>query len=143
MRELVQVVFSYVCLKIEEFGIEFDFYEKYDIYIYVFEGVVFKDGLLVGIMMVIVFVFVLMGCVVLCEVGMIGEIMFCGCVLLIGGLKEKVFGVYRVGLMIIIVFKENEKDIEDIFESVREGFIFILVFYLDEVLEYVLVGEKK
>lgn len=143
MWEFVQVVFSYVCLKVEQFGIDLIFYENYDIYIYVFEGVVLKDGFFVGIMMVMVFVLVLMDCLVKCEVGMMGEIMLWGCVFLIGGLKEKVFGVYRVGLIMIIVFKDNEKDIEDIFESVREGLKFIFVLYLDDVLEYVLVGEKK
>lgn len=119
-----------------------NFYEKNDIYIYVLEGVVLKDGLLVGIMMVMVFIFVLIGIFVSKEVGMIGEIIFCGCVLLIGGLKEKILSVYCVGLIKIILLVENEKDLDDILESVKENFMFVFVFYLDEVLEYVLVGVK-
>lgn len=118
MKELVQVVFSYVCLNVEKLGIDEKFYEKYDIYIYVSEGVVLKDGFFVGIIIVIVLVLVLMGKLVCREVGMIGEIILRGCVLLIGGLKEKLFSVYCVGLIKILIFYDNECDIEDIFDSV-------------------------
>ena len=68
------------------------------------------------------------------EVGMTGEITLRGRVLPIGGVKEKSLSAHRAGLTTIILPKDNEKDIEDIPESVREDLTFKLVSHLDEVL---------
>lgn len=76
------------------------------------------------------------------EVGMTGEITLRGRVLPIGGLKEKALGAHRAGLTTIILPKDNEKDIEQIPESVREGLTFIPVKHLDEVLQHALVEEQ-
>ncbi len=143
MRESAQAAFSYVRSKTEELGIEPDFHEKYDIHIHVPEGAVPKDGPSAGITMATALVSALTGRAVSREVGMTGEITLRGRVLPIGGLKEKALGAHRAGLKTIIAPKENEKDIEDIPESVREGLTFILASHLDEVLEHALVGEKK
>ncbi|PJZ00419.1 MULTISPECIES: endopeptidase La [Bacillus] len=143
MRESAQAAFSYVRSKTEELGIEPDFHEKYDIHIHVPEGAVPKDGPSAGITMATALVSALTGRAVSREVGMTGEITLRGRVLPIGGLKEKALGAHRAGLTTIIAPKENEKDIEDIPESVREGLTFILASHLDEVLEHALVGEKK
>ena len=77
------------------------------------------------------------------EVGMTGEITLRGRVLPIGGLKEKSFSAHRAGLTTIIIPKDNEKDLEDIPESVREDLTFIPVHHLDEVLEIALSREKR
>nr|3M6A_A Chain A, ATP-dependent protease La 1 [Bacillus subtilis subsp. subtilis str. 168]3M6A_B Chain B, ATP-dependent protease La 1 [Bacillus subtilis subsp. subtilis str. 168]3M6A_C Chain C, ATP-dependent protease La 1 [Bacillus subtilis subsp. subtilis str. 168]3M6A_D Chain D, ATP-dependent protease La 1 [Bacillus subtilis subsp. subtilis str. 168]3M6A_E Chain E, ATP-dependent protease La 1 [Bacillus subtilis subsp. subtilis str. 168]3M6A_F Chain F, ATP-dependent protease La 1 [Bacillus subtilis len=143
MRESAQAAFSYVRSKTEELGIEPDFHEKYDIHIHVPEGAVPKDGPAAGITMATALVSALTGRAVSREVGMTGEITLRGRVLPIGGLKEKALGAHRAGLTTIIAPKDNEKDIEDIPESVREGLTFILASHLDEVLEHALVGEKK
>ncbi|MGG1105676.1 endopeptidase La [Bacillus subtilis] len=143
MRESAQAAFSYVRSKTEELGIEPDFHEKYDIHIHVPEGAVPKDGPSAGITMATALVSALTGRAVSREVGMTGEITLRGRVLPIGGLKEKALGAHRAGLTTIIAPKDNEKDIEDIPESVREGLTFILASHLDEVLEHALVGEKK
>lgn len=143
MRESAQAAFSYVRSKTEELGIEPDFHEKYDIHIHVPEGAVPKDGPSAGITMATALVSALTGRAVSREVGMTGEITLRGRVLPIGGLKEKALGAHRAGLTTIIAPKNNEKDIEDIPESVREGLTFILASHLDEVLEHALVGEKK
>lgn len=143
MRESAQAAFSYVRSKTEELGIEPDFHEKYDIHIHVPEGAVPKDGPSAGITMATALVSALTGRAVSREVGMTGEITLRGRVLPIGGLKEKALGAHRAGLTTIIAPKDNEKDIEDIPESVREGLTFIWASHLDEVLEHALVGEKK
>jgi ATP-dependent Lon protease len=143
MRESAQAAFSYVRSKTEELGIEPDFHEKYDIHIHVPEGAVPKDGPSAGITMATALVSALTGRAVSRKVGMTGEITLRGRVLPIGGLKEKALGAHRAGLTTIIAPKDNEKDIEDIPESVREGLTFILASHLDEVLEHALVGEKK
>ena len=69
------------------------------------------------------------------EVGMTGEITLRGRVLPIGGLKEKSLGAHRAGFTTIICPKENEKDLDDIPESVRNELEFIFVSHVDEVLE--------
>src|SRR5690606_41339128 len=75
------------------------------------------------------------------DVGMTGEITLRGRVLPIGGLKEKALSAHRAGLKRIILPKENEKDLEDIPESVRDDLTFIPVSHVEEVLKTALVGE--
>lgn len=118
MQELIQVVLMVVCLWVDKLGINVDFYEKCDIYVYVLEGVMFKDGLSVGIVMCMVLVFCLIGNLVCVDVVMIGEIILCGQVLLIGGLKEKLLVVYCGGIKIVLIFDENKCDFEEILDNV-------------------------
>ena len=74
------------------------------------------------------------------DVAMTGEITLRGNVLPIGGLKEKVLAAYREGMRTIILPKENERDIEDIPESVREQLRFVPVEHMDEVLKTALLS---
>ena len=143
MRESAQAAFSYIRSRSKELGIEPDFYDKYDIHIHVPEGAVPKDGPSAGITMATALISALSGRAVKKEVGMTGEITLRGKVLPIGGLKEKSLGAHRAGLTTIIFPKDNEKDLEDVPESVREGITYIPVGHLDEVLKYALVEEKK
>lgn len=143
MRESAQAAFSYVRSKANDLNISPDFHEKNDIHIHVPEGAVPKDGPSAGITMATALVSALTGRPVKREVGMTGEITLRGRVLPIGGVKEKALGAHRAGLRTIILPKDNEKDIEDIPESVRKGLDFVLVSHLDEVLENALTGEKN
>lgn len=143
MRESAQAAFSYVRSKADELNIDPNFNEKHDIHIHVPEGAVPKDGPSAGITIATALVSALTGRPVSKEVGMTGEITLRGRVLPIGGLKEKALGAHRAGLKTIILPKDNEKDIDDIPESVREGLTFIPVSHLDEVLEKALVGEGR
>lgn len=140
MKESAQAAFSYVRSKANELGIEADFYEKYDIHIHVPEGAVPKDGPSAGITMATALVSALTGKPIRKEVGMTGEITLRGRVLPIGGLKEKSLSAHRAGLTKIILPKDNEKDIDDIPESVREDLKFVLVSHVDEVLKHALNG---
>jgi ATP-dependent Lon protease len=143
MKESAQTAFSYVRSKTAEYGIEEDFYEKYDIHIHVPEGAVPKDGPSAGITMTTALVSALSGKKIRREIGMTGEITLRGRVLPIGGVKEKTLSAHRAGLTTIILPKDNEKDIDDIPESVRSDLHFILVSHVDQVLEKALVGEEK
>ncbi|ALM28440.1 endopeptidase La [Bacillus sp. S2(2019)] len=143
MRESAQAAFSYIRSKADELNIDPQFNEKQDIHIHVPEGAVPKDGPSAGITIATALVSALTGRPVSKEVGMTGEITLRGRVLPIGGLKEKALGAHRAGLKTIILPKDNEKDIDDIPESVREGLTFIPVSHLDEVLEKALVGEGR
>jgi ATP-dependent Lon protease len=143
MKESAQAAFSYIRSRANELKIDADFNEKSDIHIHVPEGAVPKDGPSAGITMATALVSALTGRAVRKEVGMTGEITLRGRVLPIGGLKEKSLSAHRAGLKTIIIPKENEKDLEDIPESVRNDLDYILVSHLDEVLKHALVGEKK
>ncbi|WP_205603815.1 endopeptidase La [Bacillus mesophilus] len=141
MKESAQAAFSYIRSRAGELKIDPEFNEKNDIHIHVPEGAVPKDGPSAGITMATALVSALTGRAVRREVGMTGEITLRGRVLPIGGLKEKSLSAHRAGLKTIIVPKENEKDLDDIPESVREELNYILVSHLDEVLKHALVGE--
>ncbi|UCZ52135.1 endopeptidase La [Bacillus shivajii] len=143
MKESAHAAFSYIRSKSEELSIDPDFNEKNDIHIHVPEGAVPKDGPSAGITMATALISALTGRAVKKEVGMTGEITLRGRVLPIGGLKEKSMSAHRAGLTHIIMPKDNEKDLEDIPESVRKDLTFIPVTHLDEVLNQALVGKKK
>ncbi|WAA11603.1 endopeptidase La [Fervidibacillus halotolerans] len=141
MKESAQAAFSYVRSISEKLGIEKDFHEKYDIHIHVPEGAVPKDGPSAGITIATALVSALSGKPVRREVGMTGEITLRGRVLPIGGLKEKTLSAHRAGLTKIIFPKENEKDLDDIPESVKNSLTFVPVSHMDEVLQHAIAGE--
>ncbi len=143
MKESAQAEFSYVRSKAEELHIDKDFYEKYDIHIHVPEGAVPKDGPSAGITIATALISALTKRPIRKEVGMTGEITLRGRVLPIGGLKEKSLSAHRAGLKKIICPIDNERDIDDIPESVRNDLEFVFVSQLDEVLEHALAGEEK
>ncbi|PEI85586.1 endopeptidase La [Bacillus toyonensis] len=143
MKESAQAAFSYIRSRAEELHIDPNFHEKNDIHIHVPEGAVPKDGPSAGITMATALISALTGIPVSKEVGMTGEITLRGRVLPIGGLKEKTLSAHRAGLTKIILPAENEKDLDDIPESVKENLTFVLASHLDEVLEHALVGVKQ
>lgn len=143
MKESAQAAFSYVRSKAEELKLGKDFHETCDVHIHVPEGAVPKDGPSAGITIATALVSALTGRAIKKEVGMTGEITLRGRVLPIGGLKEKSLSAHRAGLTTIILPKENEKDIDDIPESVRNDLTFVPVAHMDEVLETAMVGEKQ
>ena len=143
MQESAQAAFSYIRSRANELHIEPDFHETYDIHIHVPEGATPKDGPSAGITMATALVSALTGRAVKKEVGMTGEVTLRGRVLPIGGLKEKSLSAHRAGITTIIIPEENERDIEDIPESVRNELTFIKVNHLDQVLAHALVEEKN
>ncbi|MBM7691962.1 ATP-dependent Lon protease [Peribacillus deserti] len=142
MKESAQAAFSYVRSKAKELSIDENFHEKNDIHIHVPEGAVPKDGPSAGITIATALVSALTGRPIKREVGMTGEITLRGRVLPIGGVKEKTLSAHRAGLTKIILPADNEKDIDDIPESVRSQLEFVLVSHVDQVLKHALAGEK-
>lgn len=143
MKESAQAAFSYIRSRVKELNIEEDFHKRYDIHIHVPEGAIPKDGPSAGITMATALISSLTGRAVKKEVGMTGEITLRGNVLPIGGLKEKSLSAHRAGITTIIIPAENEKDINDIPESVRDNLTFIPVNHLDEVLKHALVEDSN
>ncbi|MCM3759746.1 endopeptidase La [Alkalihalobacillus oceani] len=142
MKESAQAAFSYIRSRSEELEIDPSFNENSDIHIHVPEGATPKDGPSAGITMATALISALTGRPVKKEVGMTGEMTLRGRVLPIGGLKEKSMSAHRAGLKTIIIPKDNEKDLEEVPESVRADLEYILVSHLDEVLSHAL-GEKQ
>ncbi|UOQ46231.1 endopeptidase La [Halobacillus salinarum] len=142
MKESAQAAFSYIRSRAEELKIDADFVEKNDIHIHVPEGATPKDGPSAGITMATALVSALTGRAVKKEVGMTGEITLRGRVLPIGGLKQKSLSAHRAGLTTVIIPADNEKDLEDIPDSVRSELTFVPVKHLDEVLDQALAAEN-
>lgn len=143
MKESAQAAFSYTRSKAKELNIAPDFHEKHDIHIHVPEGAIPKDGPSAGITMCTALISALTQIPVSREVAMTGEITLRGRVLPIGGLKEKTLAAHRAGIRKVVIPKDNEKDIQDIPESVREELSFYPVSHMDEVLREALIEKVE
>ena len=138
MQESIQAANAYVRSRATEFGIEPPLFEKSDIHVHVPEGAVPKDGPSAGVAMVTSMVSVLTGISVRKDVAMTGEISLRGRVLPIGGLKEKMLAALRGGVKKVIIPKDNEKDLVDIPDNVKNGLEIIIASTVDEVLDHAL-----
>ena len=140
MKESAQTALSYVRSLTQKLEIEPSFFDEHDLHIHVPEGAVPKDGPSAGITMVTAIVSAITKKPIKREVGMTGEVTLRGRVLPIGGLKEKSLSAHRAGLRTIILPIDNERDIDDIPEQVREQLSFKLVSSAEEVLSLALDG---
>lgn len=138
MKESAQAALSYIRAHASSLGIAPDFFENLDIHIHVPAGAVPKDGPSAGIALATSLASLLSGRLVRHDVAMTGEITLRGKVLPVGGIKEKVLGARRAGIKTVILPKRNEKDLEEVPESVRKEMNFIFVETIDEVLRYAL-----
>ncbi|QAY65143.1 endopeptidase La [Paenibacillus protaetiae] len=143
MKESAQAAFSYTRSKAEELGIDPQFHEKNDIHIHIPEGAIPKDGPSAGITMATALISALTGRYVSKEVAMTGEITLRGRVLPIGGLKEKSLAAHRAGIRKILLPKDNERDLNEIPDSIRSDMTFVPVSHMDEVLQHALVEQQS
>jgi len=138
MKESAQAALSYIRSRAERLGIPPDFFENLDLHIHVPAGAVPKDGPSAGVTIATSLTSLLTGRAVRHDIAMTGEITLRGKVLAVGGIKEKVLGARRAGITTIILPKRNEKDLEDVPDSVRAEMQFLFVDTIDEVLEHAL-----
>lgn len=143
MKESAHIALTFVRTLTHQLGLDADYFDQHDIHVHVPEGAVPKDGPSAGITMATAIVSAITGKAIKREVGMTGEITLRGRVLPIGGLKEKSLSAHRAGLTTIIIPKDNERDIDDIPETVREQLTFKLVSQAEEVLAIALDGGFK
>jgi ATP-dependent Lon protease len=134
MQESAQAALTCIRARAERLGMSLDFIRKRDLHIHIPEGAIPKDGPSAGITMASAMASALTRVAVKRNVAMTGEITLRGKVLPIGGVKDKLLAAHRFGIDTIILPKENEKDLVEVPEEVRESFSIHLVETIDEVL---------
>ncbi len=144
MKESAHAAHTYIRSCAEKLGIGPDFYKNTDIHAHFPEGAVPKDGPSAGIAITTAMVSALTGQPVRAGIAMTGEVTLRGRVLPIGGLKEKTMAALRSGIQTVIIPKDNEKDLEEIDQTVRAALRFVTVDHVSQVLNAALVqGETK
>ncbi len=141
MQESAHAAMSYIRSRAAMLGLPKDFYRHLDIHVHVPEGAIPKDGPSAGITIATAIVSALTKIPVRCDVAMTGEITLRGKVLPIGGLKEKLLAAHRHGIHEVILPRENEKDLPDIPENIRNEMRLHFVESMDEVLKIALERE--
>ena len=139
MQESAQAALSYVRSRAERLGLPINFYQKMDIHIHIPEGAIPKDGPSAGITIATSIVSALLKNPVKRKVAMTGEITLRGRVLPIGGLKEKLIAAQRGKVKMVIIPKDNEKDLKDIPAKVLKSLEIFPVDSMDDVLRQALV----
>jgi len=135
MKESAHAALSYIRANAQKLGVAPDFYKTKDIHVHFPEGAVPKDGPSAGVTVCTAIVSALTGVSVRRDVAMTGEISLRGRVLRIGGLKEKTMAALRHGIQTVIIPRDNERDLEEIDQSVRRQLNFISASTVDTVLD--------
>jgi ATP-dependent Lon protease len=138
MQESAQAAFSYIRSQCHIYGIEPSIFEKNDFHIHVPEGAIPKDGPSAGITICTSLVSMLTSIPVSRYVAMTGEVTLRGRVLPIGGLKEKLLAAHRGGITRVIIPDENQRDLKDIPEKIKDGLEIISVKSVSQVLSLAL-----
>jgi len=138
MKESVEAAFSFVKARSPAYGIKPSLLQRKDIHVHLPEGAVPKDGPSAGIGLVTAIVSTLTGVAVRKDIAMTGEVTLRGRVLPIGGLKEKLLAALRGGIKTVLIPEENQKDLAEIPQNIRDGLEIIAVKHVDEVLRLAL-----
>ena len=143
MQESVKAAKSFIRSKCLDYGIIPPLFEKKDFHIHVPEGATPKDGPSAGIGMVTSIVSSITNNPVRRDIAMTGEVTLTGQVLPIGGLKEKLLAAHRAGIKLVIIPKDNEKDLVDMPKKIIDEIKIVPVMHADEVLKIALTKELK
>ena len=139
MKESARTALSWFRACVGRFAVDPGFYRNAEIHLHVPSGAIPKDGPSAGVTMVVALVSELTGRPVRGDVAMTGEITLSGHILPVGGIKEKVLAARRHGIPVVIVPRQNEKNIkEDLSEDLRRGMTVHFVSTIDEVVDLAL-----
>ena len=139
MKESIDAASSYVRSISPKIGVKPPKFDKIDIHVHVPDGATPKDGPSAGLAMVTSIVSVLTGIPVRKDIAMTGEVSLRGNAMPIGGLKEKLLAALRGGIKTVLIPEENEKDLAEIPDNVKDGLEIIAVSHVREVLERALI----
>jgi len=142
MQESAKAALTCVRSRADQLGINSDDFKEKDLHIHVPEGAIPKDGPSAGITIATAMVSALTAVEARHDVAMTGEITLRGKVLPIGGVKEKLLAAHRFGIKTIIISNENEKDLADVPEEVRDELTIHCVDTIDDVLNLALETGK-
>jgi ATP-dependent Lon protease len=143
MKESAQAALSYLRSNAKEFGLDQNFAKGKEIHIHLPEGAIPKDGPSAGITLTMAMYSAVSGQPARNDIAMTGEITLRGKVLPIGGLNEKLLAARRSGIKLVLIPKENEKDLHEIKNEVKEGLQIIPITTIREALPYVFEARKK
>ena len=135
MEESAKAAVTFVRSRTSMLRIDPDFYKNTDIHIHFPEAAIPKDGPSAGITMATAIISALTGAPVYHEVAMTGEVTLRGRVMPIGGLREKTMAAYRAGIRTIIIPKDNEPDLDEVEQVVKDHVTFVPAAHMDTVIE--------
>ena len=140
MQESCQIAFSYIKSNAKEFGFSREKLFEQDIHIHLPEGAVTKDGPSAGIAITTALISLFKNSAVDSNISMTGEITLRGRVLEIGGLREKVIGAHRAGIRKIFLPRDNEKDLDEIPEELKQDIHFVFVENYIDIYKELFIG---
>ncbi len=143
MKESIEAASSYVRSIAPQIGVKPPRLDRWDIHVHVPDGATPKDGPSAGLAMVTAIVSVLTQIPVRKDIAMTGEVTLRGNASAIGGLKEKLLAALRAGVKTVLIPTENEKDLPEIPDNVKEGLQIIPVSHVSEVLKHALVRQPE
>ena len=139
MQESAKAGVSYIRQVADKLGIDKEFYKNYDLHLHIPEGATPKDGPSAGVTMCTAMISTLTGIPVRKDIAMTGEITLRGNVLPVGGIREKVMAAHRAGIRKVLIPRDNEPDIQEIPEAVRNDMEFVLLDTVNDALDQVMV----
>jgi len=142
MKESAHAALSYIRSNARALKLNPDFFTKKEIHIHLPEGAIPKDGPSAGITMAMAMVSAISGKAARSDVAMTGEITLRGNVLAIGGLNEKLLAAKRSGIKTVLIPKENEKDLTEIQDAVKDGLKIIPIEKIEDAVKYVFGGKQ-
>lgn len=135
MKESAHIALSLVKQRASEFGLESEFFDKHDIHIHVPEGAIPKDGPSAGVTLATAILSAVTGKKVNGNIAMTGEVSLTGRVLPIGGLREKSLAADRLGISSVLIPRDNEKDLAELPDSIKDRVKFIGMDSVDDVFK--------
>ena len=142
MKESAHAALSYIRSNAKTLKLKPDFFTKKEIHIHLPEGAIPKDGPSAGITMAMAMVSAISGKPARSDVAMTGEITLRGNVLAIGGLNEKLLAAKRSGIKTVLIPKENEKDLTEIQDAVKDGLKIVPIEKIEDAVKHVFAGKQ-